>query len=69
MYTHEKLCNYATGNVHIVNMQWQIYPQFAGDIQVVYPQLYNWELFRGKWSLFITYANGNKTLVMNSSSL
>ena len=33
------MCNYATGDVHIVNMQWWIYPQFAGDIiQVVYPQ-------------------------------
>ena len=63
-----KVCNYATGDVCIVNMQWQIYPQFAGDTQVVCPQLHSWELFRGKRSMFVTYANGDKNPRSNTNS-
>ena len=55
-----KVCNYATGDVHVVNMQWWIYPQFAGDIQVVYPQMHSWELFWSKWSVIVNYAIGDK---------
>ena len=56
---HMKGCvYYATGDVRIVNMQWRIHPQFAGDIQVVYPQLHSWELLRGKWSLLLLPMQG-----------
>ena len=68
-YVHTwKVCNYVNEDVFFVNMKWWLYPHLP-EIQVVYLNLHSWELFRGKWSLFVTFANGDNTLIMDSSEL
>ena len=42
-------------------MQWQIYPQFAGNIQVVYTQLHTENFLGVNEVLSVTYANGDNT--------